>query len=42
MDLDVIETIDPIFQSKLKTDISHASSKTFITAQEIIEDNYFR
>ena len=28
MDLDVIETIDPIFQSKLKTDISHASPKT--------------
>ena len=41
MDLDVIETIAPIFQSKLKTDTSHASPKTFIT-QEIIEDNHFR
>lgn len=42
MDLDVNETIDPIFQSKLKTDTSHASPKIFITAQELIEDNYFR
>ena len=28
MDLDVIETIGPIFQSKLKKDTSHASPET--------------